>query len=450
MELSSQIQRVFDANTKRAGLGKIILRWLLLLALALAVALLGAELVLHTAPDDLEPLLLYLLASGGASALLGLGALLLLRLRPGMSLRLKMALPPLVAAIVMAVNVYVTARLMFIADEDVGLLLLLLLFGFILSLGLAWAVAGSRVAAIRALEQGARLIARGDYSARLPERVIEAKDELGQLGESFNLMAQRVQESFEHQRETEQAQRQFLAATSHDLRTPLTSIRAMIEAIDDGVVTDLPTIAHYIHTIRGETQHLSALIDDLFELSRLDAGALQLHRDSAWVDTLISDTLEAMRAAADAKGVALLGQVESDLPPVRVDVQRIQRVFYNLLQNAIQHTPAGGAVLIRASALKSKRHGVLIDVMDTGVGIPASDLPHIFDRFYRGEPSRARESLRGGGAHAHAGLGLTIARALVEAHGGHITALSPCPTWPPGVARPDTGPGSAFLFTLPS
>jgi two-component system sensor histidine kinase BaeS len=135
---------------------------------------------------------------------------------------------------------------------------------------------------------------------------------------------------------------------------------------------------------------------------------------------------------------------------VRIDVQRVQRVFYNLLQNAIQHTPAGGLVLIRASALKGKRQGVLIEVLDSGVGIPEGDLPHIFDRFYRGEPSRARESLHGGGTHAHAGLGLTIARALVEAHGGQITALSPCKSWPLNVPRPDTGPGSIFLFSLPS
>jgi signal transduction histidine kinase len=449
MELSSRMQRVVGANPGRTGLWRAIARWLLLMILALTVALLGASLILHTPANDLEPLVLYLLVSGGASALLGLGALLLLRLWPGMSLRLKMALPPLVAAVVISVNVFVTARLMFISEEDVGLLLLLLLFGFILSFGLAWAVAGPRVAIIRTLEQGARRIAKGDYSVRLPEGVVGGKDELGQLGASFNKMAQRVQESFERQREAEQAQRQFMAATSHDLRTPLTSIRAMIEAIDDGVVTDLGTIAHYIHTIRGETQHLSALIDDLFELSRLDAGALQLHCNSAWVDALISDVLEAMRAPADEKGVTLIGQVGSDLPPVCIDVQRIQRVLFNLLQNAIQHTPAGGMVLIRASALKGKGQAVLVDVMDTGVGIPASDLPHIFDRFYRGEPSRTRESIHGKSTHAHAGLGLTIARAFVEAHGGQITALSPCARWPLDVARPDTGPGTAFRFTLP-
>ncbi len=448
MEIGSQMHRVIEGSVRRAGLVGLVLRWLILLVLALALALLGASLILHTSASDLEPLTLYLLASSGASALVGLGALLLLRWRPGISLRLKLALPPLVAAVVISVNVYVTARLMFISPEDVGLLLLLLIFGFTLSLGLAWAVAGPRVAAIRSLEQGARLIARGDYGARLPESVIADGDELGQLGASFNSMAERVQESFERQREAELSQRQFLAATSHDLRTPLTSIRAMIEAMDDGVVTDPATIARYIHTIRGETQHLSALIDDLFELSRLDAGALQLHRDSASVDDLISDALEVMLAPAHAKGVTLIGQVGSDLPLVRIDVQRIQRVLLNLLQNAIQHTPTGGAVLIRASALRGRKHGVLVDVMDTGVGIPAHDLPQIFDRFYRGEPSRTREERGNASAQAHAGLGLTIARALVEAHGGQISALSPCAGWPPDIERPNTGPGSAFLFTL--
>jgi len=448
--ISGQIERRIETNARRAGLGKTIARWLLLLALALTGVSIGSMLLLHASSNDLESLAPYLLATSGASVLLGLGALLLLRFMPGMSLPLKMALPPLVAAIVISINVYVTAQLMFIASEDVGWLLLLLLFGFILALGLSWAVAGSQVTLIRTLEQGARMIAKGDYSVRLPEQAMKGRDELGQLGASFNLMAYQVQKSFERQREAEEAQRQFMAATSHDLRTPLTSIRAMIEAIDDGVVTDTATILRYVHTIRGETQHLSTLIDDLFELSRLNAGALQLHRDAAWIDALISDTLEAMRAAAEEKGVTLIGQVESDLPAVRIDVPRVQRVFHNLIQNAIQHTPAGGAVLICASALRSKGPGVLVDVMDTGVGIPANDLPHIFDRFYRGEPSRARESVQGGSSHSHAGLGLTIARALVEAHGGQITALSPCPRWPQNVARPNTGPGSAFLFTLPS
>ncbi len=449
MAISGQIERSMNASARRAGLGKTVVRWLLLLAVALTGISIGSMLLLHASSNDLESLAPYLLATSGASVLLGLGALMLLRLRPGMSLTLKMALPPLVAAVVISINVYVTAQLMFIASEDVGWLLLLLLFGFILALGLAWAVAGSQVALIRSLEYGARMIAKGDYTVRLPEWVAAGKDELGQLGASFNLMAHQVQKSFERQREAEEAQRQFMAATSHDLRTPLTSIRAMIEAIDDGVVTDTATILHYVHTIRGETQHLSTLIDDLFELSRLNAGALQLHRDAAWIDALISDTLEAMRAAAEEKGVTLIGQVESDLPAVRIDVPRVQRVFHNLIQNAIQHTPSGGAVLICASALRSKGPGVLVDVMDTGVGIPASDLPHIFDRFYRGEPSRAREPLHSGSAHSHAGLGLTIARALVEAHGGQITALSPCTRWPQNVARPNTGPGSAFLFTLP-
>ncbi len=442
------MQRIVETNGWRSGLLGVIGRWLLLLALALGLALIIAALGLHTSESDLASLSIYMSISGGVSALVGLGALLLLRSWPGGSLRLKLALPPLVAALVISVNVYITARLMFISSDDVGLLLMLLAFGFILSLGLASAIAGTVLTHIRMLESRARRIAQGDYSARLPEALVKERDELGQLGSSFNIMAERVQESFERRREAEQSQRHFIAATSHDLRTPLTSIRAMIEAMDDGVVTDPATIARYIHTIRGEAQHLSTLIDDLFELSRLDAGALQLHCNLASLDDLISDSLEAMRAAAAQKGVLLIGRVEDGLPLVHVDVQRVQRVLFNLLQNAIRHTPSGGAVLIRASAVQGKRRGALIDVLDTGQGIPACDLPRIFDRFYRGEPARTREP--GQHSSAHAGLGLTIARALVEAHGGHITALSPCPHWPRDVERPNTGPGSAFIFTLPA
>lgn len=442
------MQRIIETNGWRSGLLGVVGRWLLLLALALGLALIIAALGLHSSESDLASLGIYMSVSGGISALVGLGALLLLRSWPGGSLRLKLALPPLVAALVIAVNVYVTARLMFIAPDDVGMLLMLLTFGFILSLGLASAIAGTVLTHIRTLESRARRIAQGDYSARLPVELVRERDELGQLGSSFNIMAERVQESFERRREAEQSQRHFIAATSHDLRTPLTSIRAMIEAMDDGVVTDPATIARYIHTIRGETQHLSTLIDDLFELSRLDAGALQLHCNLASLDDLISDSLEAMHAAAAQKGVLLIGKVEDGLPLVHVDVQRVQRVLFNLLQNAIRHTPKGGAVLIRASAIQGKRRGALIDVLDTGQGIPASDLPHIFDRFYRGEPARTREPSQH--SSAHAGLGLTIARALVEAHGGHITALSPCPHWPSDVERPNTGPGSAFIFTLPA
>jgi signal transduction histidine kinase len=453
MQISSQMQPIREHSFRRGGLLSVIARWLLLLALAVGLAAGGAALALHVSRDDLMQITLYLLISGVASVLLGLAALLVLRSWPWGNLRLKLALPPLVAALVISVNVYVTAQMMFIAPGDAAMLLLLLAFGFMLSLGLASAVADALLSKIRALEAGARQIARGDYGARLPSGPVGERDELGQLGSNFNLMAARVQESFERQRETEQSQRHFIAATSHDLRTPLTSIRAMIEAMDDGVVTDPATIARYIHTIRGEAQHLSALIDDLFELSRLDAGVLELRRDLASLDDLVSDSLEAMRAAADQKGVALIGRVERDLPLVRVDVPRIQRVLFNLLQNAIRHTPGGGSVLIRVSALntdhnQTQQRGVLVEVMDSGQGIRASDLPHIFERFYRGEPSRSREPDQHNAAHA--GLGLTIARALVDKHGGQISAHSPCTGWPADLPQPTTGPGSTFTFTLPA
>jgi signal transduction histidine kinase len=446
VDFSSHKRLVLELAGQHPGVIKVVLRWLLLLIVALVVAVTSAAWLLHAPPDDLLALSIYLLVSGATSALIGLGALLLLRYAPGTTLRLKLVLPSLVAAVVICVNVFLTARLMFIASEDVGLLLLLLAFAFSLSVGMASAVAGTLLLIIRALDQGAREIADGNYRVRLPAQT-SGRDELEHLASSFNWMAQQVQESFDRQREIEQSKRQFLVAISHDLRTPLTAILAMVEAVDDGVVSDPETIAHYIHTMRSETRHLSALIDDLFELSRLEAGPLELHRDLSVLDDLISDTLEAQHALAEQKGVRLIGHLEDGLPALRMDVQRIQRVLNNLMQNSLEHTPTGGSVLIRASRQGVRKAGVLVEVLDTGQGIPESDLPHIFDRFYRGEPSRSRTSGKQHGAHA--GLGLTVARALVEAHGGQIRASSPCACWPEQFERPDTGPGSIFAFTLP-
>lgn len=446
MDLSRPERLTFERSQQRPGLLKVVVRWALLLLTALALAVSSAALLLHAPITHLRPLSLYLLLSGLASALIGLGALLLLRSSPGASLRLKLVLPSLIAALVICLNVFLTARLMFIEPEDVGLLLVLLAFAFVLSVGMASAVAGTVLPLIRALDHGARQIAGGDYRVRLPTAPA-GRNELEHLASSFNWMAQQVEQSFVLQREIEQAQRQFFVAISHDLRTPLTAIRAMVEAIDDGVVHDSETIAQYIHTIRGETRHLSALIDDLFELSRLDTSALKMHRSSSMLDDLISDTLEAQQATAEQQGILLCGQVEDELPPVQIDVQRIQRVLNNLLQNALEHTPPGGSVLIRAARQKGKAAGVHVEVMDTGQGIPEGELPRIFDRFYRSEPSRSRAATRQNGTHA--GLGLAIARALVEAHGGQIRASSPCTWWPEEVERPATGPGSIISFSLP-
>jgi signal transduction histidine kinase len=185
-------------------------------------------------------------------------------------------------------------------------------------------------------------------------------------------------------------------------------------------------VQRYLRGIQTEVGHLAGLIDDLFELARLDAGALELKLSAGSVHDVLSDALESLRPQASARGVQLGGDVAADLPPVLLDEARILRVVYNLVDNAVRHTPAGGSVLLGAEELANS---VRVEVVDSGEGIPADDVDRIFDRFYRGEKSRSRGT---GGA----GLGLAIAQGIVEAHGGRL--------W----AENLSGSGARFCFTL--
>jgi signal transduction histidine kinase len=244
---------------------------------------------------------------------------------------------------------------------------------------------------------------------------------------AFNGMAAELEESFNRQQELEQARRDLIAAVSHDLRTPLASVRAMVEALADEVVTDQETINRYHQTIQNQVSNLALLIDDLFELSKIDSGRLQLKLEGGCISDIISDTLESMRAQALAKQVRLTGQVDPNTPNLTMDSAKIQRVIYNLVQNAIRHTPSDGSVFIAAATVDE---GIKVDVRDTGEGIAGEDLPRIFEHFYRGEKSRSRST---GGA----GLGLAIAKGIVEAHGGRIWVDS------------KVGEGTIFSFILP-
>jgi len=218
----------------------------------------------------------------------------------------------------------------------------------------------------------------------------------------------------------------LLAAVSHDLRTPLAAIRVTIEAILDGVVTDEETVTRYLRTMHAGTKELSRLIDDLFELSRIEAGALVLLPEPAAVSDLLSETLGRMAPQAAARGVTLDGHAASDLPLLPLDARQIGRVLVNLVDNSLRHTPAGGRVAVVACRADG---AVRVEVEDSGEGIAAADLPHVFERFYRGDKSRSRD---GGGA----GLGLAISKGIVEAHGGRIWAEND-PT------------GVSVIFTLP-
>jgi signal transduction histidine kinase len=419
-------------------------RWLAVWVVALAVTLVTVTLTLHPPFGHLLSIVQYLLIGGAASVAIGAAALWVTDVGRIGGMRLNFAMPPLLTALIISFNVMLVAHEMFLSAADTTLVLDILVFSVLLAMALSSSIAGTIAGAIRRVEAGARRIAAGEYSVRLPETELGGATELTQLGRWFNQMAASVEDAFASRQRAEHERRQIVAAVSHDLRTPLASVRAMIEAITDGVVTDPAMVSRYQRTIRAEVRHLSHLIDDLFELSRLEAGLLAHggpRGELVALDDLISDALEAMGGQAAQRGVRLGGGVEGNLPPVVVDAGRIHRVLINLVQNALRHTAPGGRVAIHAQVqaplTPSAPARVLVRVVDSGEGIAAADLPHIFEPTYRGESSRrwdaAREGERGESFRADqaaptvsgAGLGLTIARGLVEAHGGAMWAESP-------------------------
>ncbi|NIV39841.1 MAG: two-component sensor histidine kinase, partial [Anaerolineae bacterium] len=229
------------------------------------------------------------------------------------------------------------------------------------------------------------------------------------------------------QREVEDLRRNLIAWAGHDLRTPLASIQAIVEALADGVVEEPQTIDRYLHTAQREIRSLSHLIDDLFELAQIEAGGLPLDKSENSLSDLVSDTIESFSELAARREVTLEGRADPAVDPVVMDTQQIGRVLSNLVGNALRHTPPRGTVRVQAVA---QPDGARVEIQDTGEGIPAQDLPHVFERFYRGEKSRSRAT---GGA----GLGLAIAKGIVEAHGGSIDVES------------QPGQGTRFAFTLP-
>lgn len=328
------------------------------------------------------------------------------------------------ASILTFVNVWVTARLMFASQHDLLLATVLLLFAGGIAMSVGYFLSAALTDRIVTLNQAAQEIASGDLSVRVP---VTGNDEMASLARTFNLMAGRLQAADQKQRDLELLRRNLIAWVGHDLRTPLASIRAIVEALADGMVEESETVDRYLHTAQREIHSLSLLLDDLFELAQLEAGGLRLELHPNSLSDLVSDTLESFSELAARQEVLLEGGVGPGVDPVSMDVSQIGRVLTNLLSNALRHTPAGGTVKVVAIATVK---GVRVEVQDTGQGIDAQDLPHIFERFYRGEKSRSRAT---GGA----GLGLAIAKGLVEAHGGDIGVES----------TPERG--TRFFFTLP-
>ena len=320
-------------------------------------------------------------------------------------------------------NVWFSAKLMFASEHDLLLAIVLLVFAGGMAMALGYFLSSTMTDRIHLLKKAAEKLAGGNLETRV---AISGHDEIATLAESFNQMASQLQTADEKQRELERLRTDLIAWVSHDLQTPLASIRAILEALYDGIVEDPETVKRYLNTAQRDVSSLSALIDDLFEMAQLDTGGIPLEKADSSLADLVSDTLESFSELASRQKIRLEGSVEADVDPVFMDTQRIGRVFNNLISNALRHTPAGGQIEVRAQRADSN---VEVIVCDSGEGIRPEDLPNIFESFYRGEKSRSRAT---GGA----GLGLAIARGIVRAHGGEIRVESQ-----PGDTR--------FIFTLP-
>ncbi len=332
-----------------------------------------------------------------------------------------------IGALLVLITMIVTTRMMFISQHDAEVAVVITIYATGVTLVFGNFVVNGLSDGIHILTHAASRVQNGDLSARADDR---GNDELSTLATTFNKMTAQLQQAQQTEQQANQARREWIAWVSHDLRTPLTSLRVRSEALADGVVSQPGEINDYLTAIRKDADTLNRLIGDLGELAKLDAGGLKLERESIDMNDMLSDTLTALNVLATERGIRLSGAPESGQIMARISPQHIQRVLNNLISNAIAHTPAGGQVTVTLARNLSKQV-LRIEVRDTGHGIAPQDLPRVFDRFYRGERSRQRDDKSG------MGLGLVIARELVEAHGGEIGIDSVL------------GQGTTAWFTLP-
>jgi signal transduction histidine kinase len=353
----------------------------------------------------------FALVVAGATLASGLAAAALLRRLP--TLRLQLVGLGLLAVFLPLAAVMLSGLVMFQSDHDLTILAVAVASSTA-AVAAALALGRSISAGLEPLRRAAAALAGGDLNARAPT---PQQRELVPLASTFNEMAQRLEELFD-------ARTQLVAWASHDLRTPLANMQAMLEALEDGLAEP----GRYLPALHDQARTLSRLVDDLFELARIDAGALTIELREAQLTGLVESCLRGLEAEAHARRVHLTAELGPDVT-VRCAPEQVERVLLNLLTNSLRHTPADGSVAVR---VEPQPNEVRVTVEDTGEGLEPDSEQRAFDRFWRSD--KARSSTRGGGA----GLGLAIARGLVEAHGGRIWAEN----------RP--GGGARVSFTLPA
>ncbi|MFD9626554.1 sensor histidine kinase [Peribacillus muralis] len=278
---------------------------------------------------------------------------------------------------------------------------------------------------IQDISAGAKKIHEGDFNGQIKgSNIIE----LNTMAVNFNEMNEQLLKSFENLTKSEASRKQLVANISHDLRTPIASIKAFSEALEDGVIEDKETFHQYLRTLGLETQRLSNLIDELFELSHLDAAGITLEKQQYHLDQLLLETLQNQLFQIEEKNLEIDVDLPEQLEPVFISPSKMKQAIINLLENAIRYSPLNGTIKIIGR--KDKNGYIRISMMDEGQGIPEEDIPYVFERLYRVEKSRNRET---GGS----GLGLAIAKSIINLHDGEI-----------GVERNDSE-GCTFWFTLP-
>ncbi|MGH2842871.1 MAG: sensor histidine kinase, partial [Solirubrobacteraceae bacterium] len=310
------------------------------------------------------------------------------------------------------------AGLMFVSHHDAFFMALAAGYAALVAIAAARLVAGRALDDLDAVRAALSEVGEGARDVRI---ALRGRDELAALAADVEVMAAKVASA-------EQARRQLVAAVSHDLRTPLTTLQLIAEGLEDGVF-EPDRAREQLRLIGSNVRALGTLIDDLFELSRLEAGDVRWSMQQVRLDELVRETIDAMRPHADAGRVALRAELERELSPAHGNPEALARVFFNLIQNAIRHTPADGSVVI--SARPAPGPAIEVQVADTGNGIAAGQRERIFEPFVQGPTHVPGEA-------GSAGLGLAIARAIVEAHGGRIWLAHTVPA------------GTQIRFSLPT
>ncbi|MFG1697398.1 sensor histidine kinase [Nonomuraea sp. NPDC049309] len=359
-------------------------------------------------PGDLPVVIAVTAGLGLLIALAGVWLMWRLRTR---SIGVMMAVVVVVAVAATLAGVVAIINMMIIEGPTKDFVLSVVAVGGLVGLGVAF------VLARRVVQESRRLVAAVRDLPFAAPRGLPAE---------LQTIANTLEEAYAREQALEGARRELVAWVSHDLRTPLAGMRAMAEALEDGVVTDPETTRRYHRQIKAEVERLSAMVDDLFELSRIHAGALRLSRSRIGLADLVADTLAVAEPLARAKGVVLTAEAAAAVP-VEADAGALGRALRNLVVNAIRHTPSDRPVVLRAAVESGM---ACLSVSDCCGGIPEEDLPRVFEVAFRGEAARTPT------ADGGAGLGLAIAQGIVEAHDGEIGVVN-------------DGPGCRFEIRLP-